>query len=806
MKAEARNAAIFGRTGNFAAEEIGAPAFFLLAPVALATLLVAIVVLLTMVPTPAAAADCPNEIRRQEQGVLGLQLPNCRAYEMVSPGTFPQQWTEGGSRGARSSLDGNRFAYFEFYPGTDFDNSSLFYLSQRGSSGWTPETSTPQQLPAGNYMYQCDPQVFYSSDFSYNILQSGYHQWYEDTKGGCKLNEVVIDPRENREYRNLYLHDNTTGEYELLSLYPETAAPSNSELQGFTPDLDTVVFAAMSTKLTADDPLGLNFYVASGGEIRLLGYLPDGTPFAGTEKVGIGDPAKLDGGESPVQLNAKLVGSTDYSIDSGSVHPAALKGSGDMGGASLRRSISEDGSRIFFYAGGNLYMRVNPAQPQSAVVAGLCTEPEKACTIQIDKSQGPGTSGGGRMSFASADGSKVFFTSAKKLTVDSTATTGKEDLYEYDVETETLTDLTVNVGEPANVQNVTWATPSGDYAFFVAQAALAPGALPGKCSEYFEGYFCNLYMVHDGEVTFIASLLNDDSTSWGYDHPPCYGCNGGQVTRGSYGVGDMVSSPNGQYFAFESSASLTAYDSEGAPELYLFDTGTKQLDCVSCPVTGQGGEGVWQWSVQNIDGAQAYGPVTRVTDNGRIFFETEDQLVAADTNDAVDVYQYEAGERWLLSGGKSENNAHFQDATADGSNAFFVTAEPLLPGDTDGASSIYDARIDGGFPEPPPLPACEGEACRGQGSTPGEAPAAGTGSFSGPGNQMQAHKRDCSTLSKRALSLSRQAKALRRKSRGAASPATARALRERAAKLAAKGKRVSKKAKDCRRANRRAGK
>ena len=765
---------------------------------ALAALLIA--VLLAASATPASAADCPNEIRRQEQGVTALRLPNCRAYEMVSPGTFPQQWLDGGSRGARTSLDGNSYAYFEFYPGVGFDNSSLFYLSRRGVDGWRPETSTPQQTPGAKYMYQCDPQVFYSRDFSRNILQSGYHTWFKD-EGPCKTNEAVLDPRENREWANLFTHDNATGGYELASVYPEGATPSNSEFQASSPDMKTVVFAALSTDLSPDAPRGLNYYVASGGQVQLLGYLPDGSPYVGTVERSIGNPSELTGGETPVLLNASLIGSRPYWLSGGGSHLSQVPGSGDDGGAYLRRAVSSDGSKVFFYAGGNLYVRLNPAQPQSAVLGGVCTEPAKACTVQVDRSQGPGSSGGGRMSFASEDGSKVFFTSAKKMTADSTAEAGKEDLYEYDVETEALTDLTVNPGEPAGVQNVTWVSPDGDYVFFVAQAALAAGALPGNCRENHGSEFCNLYVEHGGQVRLIASLSNEDAPTWGYATQ-----GGSTVQRTGYGIGGMVSSPNGRYFAFESTANLTPYDAEGSSELYLYDYGTEGIQCASCLPGGSGGIGTSFFSVKNGDGAQAYGPVTHLTDNGRLFFETQDPLAAPDTNGRIDVYMYENGSPHLISGGQGDNNAHFQDASPDGSNAFFVTAEPLLRTDTDGASTIYDARIGGGFPEPPALPGCEGEACRGAGTAANGSVSTGSASFQGPGNQHVVHRRPCGETAKRARRLSRSAKQLRRKAKRSSSSSQARRLTKRSAKLAKKGRAASKNAKRCRRANRRAGK
>ena len=50
---------------------------------------------------------------------------------------------------------------------------------------------------------------------------------------------------------------------------------------------------------------------------------------------------------------------------------------------------------------------------------------------------------------------------------------------------------------------------------------------------------------------------------------------------------------------------------------------------------------------------------------------------------------------------------------------FDLYLEQLTPSDTDSAGDIYDVRVDGGFPPPPPRPVeCEGDAC----STPGSAP------------------------------------------------------------------------------------
>ena len=95
-----------------------------------------------------------------------------------------------------------------------------------------------------------------------------------------------------------------------------------------------------------------------------------------------------------------------------------------------RYTVSEDGSVFFTAAGtGQLYLRLNPTQPQSNpgpngyVEDGHCTEPAKACTIHISASArepaDPGGSQPAALQFATPDGTKAFFTSSEELTDES---------------------------------------------------------------------------------------------------------------------------------------------------------------------------------------------------------------------------------------------------------------------------------------------------------------------------------------------------------------------------------------------------
>ena len=88
-----------------------------------------------------------------------------------------------------------------------------------------------------------------------------------------------------------------------------------------------------------------------------------------------------------------------------------------------------------------------------------------------------------------------------------------------------------------------------------------------------------------------------------------------------------------------------------------------------------------------------------------------------------------AGPRWLRTVGRlrapdrlrrrlfavvlprDEPVCHSSGETGEAGNVFFGTTARLVPQDTDEAGDVYDARIDGGFPEPAGEGPCKGNAC-----------------------------------------------------------------------------------------------
>jgi len=147
--------------------------------------------------------------------------------------------------------------------------------------------------------------------------------------------------------------------------------------------------------------------------------------------------------------------------------------------------------------------------------------------------------------------------------------------------------------------------------------------------------------------------------------------------------------------------------------------------------------------VQTINGASqtSIHQNKAISDDGsRVFFSTAEALVPEDVNGRSDAYEYDVATRavHLLSSGTSINDSWFMDASSSGDDAFFITSQQLVGWDTDQAYDLYDARVNGGWPEPPPPPIdCAGEACQATSPQPPLIQPNASASFHGSGNLTQ---------------------------------------------------------------------
>lgn len=645
-----------------------------------ATIVSVVAVLSSVNASPALAQECANEGTRQEQGSAALALPDCRAYEMVSPsGSVPDS---GGAKPV-AALDGQRLGYqtLEPFPGSDEDG--MYLLATREADGWSVRDTTPPQGGVESSLsFGCDPSTFYSPELTTSVLSDGWNEVEEGVDQKCEGDDPPLVSGEARGYANLFLRDNEDGSYQLVDRPPESGPSANALLWGGSSDLSSVVFSE-EAKLTPEAPAGRDLYEWTGGEDRLLTFLPDGEPVPGR------------------------LANTDEERDS----------------ASFTHAISGDGETVFFYAGGALYARLHAGHAPTRTGACSAGEPSEACTVQVDVAQAgaSGPSGGGVFVDASEDGSRVFFTDERKLTANAVATSQAPDLYEYDVETGVLSDLTVPTVGLAEVFGFSGASADGSYVYFVAGGVLSGGQI-NSYGEVAERYKPNLYLAHNGAVTFIATLEGGekgDQLDW-------------QERGSAKNVGELKTrvSSDGEYMVFDSVRPLDpGYDNEpfsalgcGARcrEIYLYDAAAGKLSCVSCTPSGElpTGPAEVPYPVTELSTPEAPKYLQRdVTNDGVVFFDTRSPLVPQAVDGEVNVYEYEEGTVHLISSGAAVGPSEFMDASSDGANVFFSTGQSLVRSDTDNTASVYDARIDGGFPsssgEAQQASACENvEACR----------------------------------------------------------------------------------------------
>jgi hypothetical protein len=637
-------------------------------------------------PFANAAAPCPNEGFRTGYSAA---LPDCRAYELVSPGVQPFFETFGDDVNAKFGVaivgaEKSTFAseasaasslsFFSTFapPGSTTDGP--FYLASRGATGWSTRNLIPSQQTEVTAV--CLP---YMVDWSANLERGVLADGFTSSATTCGADEPELVPGEPRGAQNLFLRDSSTGSYQLIDQAPLTGPSSTALYQGGSRDLGLIAFAE-EAKLTPEAPAGLDYYVWAGGSTdRLLTILPDGQPTDGV----IADPVLFDtpSPESPTFTHA----------------------------------IAPDGSRIEFTGEGGLYSRVNAGATQSALdEAGKCDEPSKACTVQIDASQTAEPGGGGQFEgSAGVSGELVYFSDVARLTSDSTAAAGEPDLYEYDFSKpagERLKDLTAdaNAGEHADVLGFVGNNEKGlpgDYAYFVATGVLASnendaGAVAASGAP-------NLYLAHGGATTFIAALsAGEDSCDWEIR------CMTARI------------SSNGRYLAFDSLEQLTGFDNVDArtlepdQEIFFFDAETGDLSCASCGTTGAAPTSPASIRLPEDAYIKLSLPLhlqRNVSNSGQVFFDTQSHLVEGARNGVSNVYEYEAGQPHLLSSGTAESPSYFYEASADGGDVYMITQQALAQGANSVELAIFDAKVDGGFPASAPASSgtCEGESCSG---------------------------------------------------------------------------------------------
>jgi DNA-binding beta-propeller fold protein YncE len=178
--------------------------------------------------------------------------------------------------------------------------------------------------------------------------------------------------------------------------------------------------------------------------------------------------------------------------------------------------------------------------------------------------------------------------------------------------------------------------------------------------------------------------------------------------------GDIQVTPSGTFAVFSSRADLTGFPTFGHEAIYRYSTVGDSLACASCPTT--------RASLTADTALSAMG--LNLSDDGRVFFTSLEPLALRDSGVATDVYEWEGGKVALITTGRSATDARLLSASANGVDAFFFTRDRLVSMDRNGgAIKVYTAREDGGFLAPVVRQPCQAsDECHGPGSV---APLAG---------------------------------------------------------------------------------
>ena len=244
-----------------------------------------------------------------------------------------------------------------------------------------------------------------------------------------------------------------------------------------------------------------------------------------------------------------------------------------------------------------------------------------------------------------------------------------------------------------------------------------------------------LYDQSSGSTRYVATLAPEDNrteaNSLAGDWQPSVNHRLAHVTL------------DGRYATFMSHLPLTGYENQGKFEVFEYDASSGTLSCASCNPAGVPPLGESRLPLIEPFVSRYLQPKD-LSENGRVFFDSQDVLSPYDGNGSVeDVYEYEPGGVgtctrtggcvFLISSGHSPDDSNFVAASESGNDVFFITRDRLSPNDQDELYDLYDARVNGGFAEVT-SPACTGTGCQG---LPGAPPIFATPSsvtFAGVGN------------------------------------------------------------------------
>ena len=640
-------------------------------------------------------------------------LPDGRVIELVTPIEI-----NGASPKLAVPAPSGEAVDFQAKPfGDAASGGNTLYQARRATDGWETTALTPANVAQSKVLAQTAP-MFFMPNLDTSIFTT----------------EQPFSPSEDKGALSLY-DESAQGALTLVSQGSQRGTGLDSAtFDGATPDGNEVAFDSAESLVPA--ATGLEESPYQPDDYLYVRDIPAGS----TELVNVNEAGALIDPEGAVLGNGNDL---TFGEPSGPGEASMFTYlAADGFGGTTTHAISADGTKVFFESPTPASDEVELTTDRERKIHLYMRKGGKT-TVQLDAG-GAGVAGARYMG-ASEDGSRVFFVSDEALPGDEFKDT---ELYAYDTEDEKLTPISVAPeGSPAvngAVYGVTAIANDGSRIYYVARGKLATNdnaegqsAVEGEPNFY-------VYDTLTGKNTFIAQLGQDE------------------VEPESGHVGWLASyldverpavpTPNGEVLVFVSRRDLTGENANGTAQVYRYDAKSEALTCISCgpTATGSAAIGIAGGGPEGAVGGGSYDPPGQsapMSSNGeRIFFETESGLVPEDENTDsppselgsgaltqevptnIDVYEWENGHVWLISSGQP-GFTKLQGVTPSGNDALFTSSVSITGAAPSGYVSLYDARVDGGFPSAPQnaSASCESiESCQGAFGGPPTFPVPGT--------------------------------------------------------------------------------
>ena len=666
------------------------------------------------VPAATAAEPCANAKYRTGPS---LNLPDCRAYEMVTPPDKYDQiqnWSTVANFPAPSGYvapSGDRMLYVV----------SSGRLAENPASGAIGSLERAYRTPSGWRIQRTVAPPVEATYTAAGVIPKGVLPSVDASRvafnGSAPFSPFQAPFGMPPDYYGgAFLSDGSSNTWLSRPTWAGAAPAQGTDgahsvrwrVAGASESLDSVYFMSTATHTPLDGESGRPMrtswavYRWEGGEMVNAGVLPDGTVSPGGSI-----PADMQPGGDAVTGTAALF----------------TLGSEQMEARSAN-AVSADGRSLLFVSPDPERNASAPAAPTPQLYLSRAGEPPLLLSQPFDGDgpvgqtpvvDSPGlelvgvlgaqTGRPGSYALATADHSVVFFATTDALTGDAPG--GQPDTvktYRYEAADDSLTYIAEldhpvlgGAGNPPGLYddekgNLVSLSADGDSLLYITGS--------GQLRLWRNGAPSVLVSENMTNAATTTALPHLDAIRWSAD---------------------------GSVILLQSNAPLRGEPHHVVPtaslyqaHIYRYVVADDDLSCVTCRAGNESAKGAsltaaYQGSFKG--GAATQMPARSMTPAGDMFvFVTDMALSARDHNAVNDVYRWKDGDIDLISTGASGAAAQMMyDISEDGSSVFLMTRDKLVPWDVDKQYDVYVARVDGGFdaPDDGHTQVCAGDDCQG---------------------------------------------------------------------------------------------